>query len=286
MAYNTRPNKVLEITNSGGVALGVQNYLPYPVMMDIYGYAKFDYVMVDMEHTRVDFSSMENIVRACECSDITAVFRVGSLEPAIIRACVEAGGKGVVVPHIKNGREAADAVAFSHFNPGGSVGGGGALGTCPAVRHSNFGLDNYYEYRQWINENFMTIVLFEDFSAFENWEEILEQLTPGRDGIGFGLGDLSFSLLRKGEPDRAKEIIGQYAPVITKAAKERGLVQQSMRWPFPDPRGLEALAEEGVNMLLTFPDNAWFCGVATDAVNHARGAGDPAELFATPAMKS
>ena len=285
MAYNTRSNKVLEITNNGGVALGVQSYLPYPVMMDIYGFAKFDYVMMDMEHTRVDLSAMENVVRACDCSDMTVVFRVGSLEPSIIRACVEVGGKGVVVPHIKSGKEAADAVAFSHFNPGGSVNGGGALGMCPAVRHSNFGLDDYNEYRRWINENFMTIVLFEDFSAFENWEEILDQLTPGRDGIGFGLGDLSFSLLRKDEPDRAKEIIGKYAPVITKAAKGRGLIQQSMRWPFPNPEGLVKLAEEGVNMLLTFPDNAWFGGVAVDAINQARGIDKRAELFATPAMK-
>ena len=284
MTYNTRPNKVLEITNSGGVALGVQNYIPYPTMMEVYGFAKFDYVMVDMEHTRVDYSAMENIIRACDCSDMTAVIRVGSLDPSIIRACIEVGAKGVVIPHIKNGKEAADAVAFSHFNPGGTVSGGGAMGMCPAVRHSNFGLDNYNDYRNWINENFITIVLLEDRSALENWEEILDQLTPGRDGIGFGLGDLGYSLLQKGEPDQAKEIVDKYLPVITKAAKERGLIQQSMRWPFPGPEGLEKLAEEGVNMLLTFPDIGWFGGIAAESINHARGSGKT-EVFVPSTMK-
>ena len=285
MSYNTRPNKVLEIINNGGVALGVQNYLPFPIMMEVYGFAAYDYVMVDMEHTRVDFSAMENIIRACDCSGMTAVIRVGSLEPSVIRACVEVGAKGVVVPHIKNAGEAADAVAFCHFNPGGTVSGGGALGMCPAVRHSNFGLDDYNEYRHWINENFMTIVLFEDREAFENWEEILDQLTPGRDGIGFGLGDLNFSLIRKGEPDRAKEIVEKYVPVITKAANERKLIQQSMRWPFPDSAGLEKLAAEGVNMLLTFPDIAWFGGIAAKAINDARGGGSAAEVFIPSTMK-
>ena len=285
MIYNTRPNKVLEIINSGGVALGVQSYLPFPSMIEVYGFAKFDYIMMDMEHTRVDYSSMENIVRACDCSGMTVVFRVDKLDPSMIRYCTEVGAKGVVVPHVKNGREAADAVAFSHFNPGGTIGGGGALGMCPAVRHANFGLDDYAEYRNWINENFMTIVLFEDREAFENWEEILDQLTPGRDGIGFGLGDLNYSLQRMGEPDRAKEIVDKYVPVITKAAHERRLIQQSMRWPFPDPAGLEKLADEGVNMLLTFPDIAWFGGVAVDAINNARGSADSPGVFIPSTMR-
>lgn len=71
MSYSTRDNKILNITRAGGVALGVQSYLHYPIMMDMYGIAGFDYVMIDMEHTRVDFSNMEDLVRACEANDIT-----------------------------------------------------------------------------------------------------------------------------------------------------------------------------------------------------------------------
>lgn len=271
MAYNTRENKILKRINEGGVALGVQNYLPFGIMMDIYGQGGFDYIMIDMEHTRVDFSMMENVVRACEANDLTPIFRVGKNDPMLIRSCVEIGGKGVVVPHIKNGEDARNAVAYCHFNPTGTNDNGGELGMCPAVRHSNFGLDNYPEYRAWINENFMTIVLFEDLCALENWEEILDELKPGRDGIGFGMGDLSFSLLKKGEPDHSKEILAKYVPVIQKAAKERGLIQQNMIWPGPDPEGMKKLAEEGTNMALTFPDNAWFAQVAGEYVKKARG---------------
>jgi len=286
MAYNTRQNRILEITRKGGCAIGVQSYIPFPVMMDLYGYAKFDYVMMDMEHTRVDMSAMENVVRACDGSDLTVIFRVGKLDQPLIRACVEIGAKGVVVPHIKSGEEAADAVAFSHFNPDGVVGGGGELGMCPAVRHSNFGLDDYVEYRNFINENFMTIVLFEDLEAFNNWEEILDKLTPGRDGIGFGLGDLGFSLLRKGEPDRAKEIVDKYVPIISKAAMERGLMQQGMRWPFPDPAGQKKLYEEtGINVLLSFPDLGWFGGAAVEAVNKARGINEAVDQYRPSTMK-
>ena len=271
MSFNTRENNILKITRSGGVALGVQCYLPYPIMMDMYGMAGYDYIMVDMEHTRVDFSRMEDVVRACDCNGLTPIFRVGKNDPMLIRTCVEIGGKGIVVPHIKNAQDAADAVAFCHFNPTGTVRNGGALGMCPAVRHSNFGLDNYPEYREWINENFCTIVLFEDLCALENWESILDELTPGRDGIGFGMGDLSFSLLKKGEPDRSKEILDKYVPVIQKAAKERNLIQQNMIWPGPDQEQMKKLAEDGTNMILTFPDNAWFTEVASEVVKKARG---------------
>lgn len=268
--YKTRENNILKRINAGEAALGVQNYLPFPIVMDMYGEAGYDYIMIDMEHTRVDYMQMEDLVRACECNNLTPIFRVGKNDPMLIRACVEIGGKGVVVPHIKNGEDAKNAVAYCHFNPTGTNDGGGALGMCPAVRHSHFGKD-YVDYREWINENFMTIVLFEDLEALENWEDILDELKPGRDGIGFGMGDLSFSLLRKGEPDTSKEILAKYVPVIQKAAKERGLIQQNMIWPGPDVEQMKKLAEEGTNMILTFPDNAWFSDVAGEVVKKARG---------------
>lgn len=276
MSYKTRENKIIKKVKEGDIALGVQCYLHYPIMMDMYGQAGYDYVMLDMEHTRVDFSNMEDLVRACEANDLTPIFRVGKNDPYYIRACIEIGAKGVVVPHVKNAEDARKAVEYSHFNPTGANGGGGALGMCPAVRHSNFGLDNYPAYREWINENFSTIVLFEDLSALEDWEGILDELVPGRDGIGFGMGDLSFSLLKKGEPDNSKEILGKYVPVIQKAAKERGLLQQNMIWDQenmlgPDEEECKKLAAEGTNVILTFPDNAWFTKVAGDVIRRARG---------------
>ena len=60
-------------------------------------------------------------------------------------------------------------------------------------------------------------------------------------------------------------------PVIQKAAKERGLIQQNMIWPGPDTEQMKKLAEEGTNMILTFPDNGWFTQVAADVVKKARG---------------
>ena len=276
MAYNTRENKIITRTKAGNVALGVQCYLHYPIMMDMYGWAGYDYVMLDMEHTRVDFSNMEDLVRACESNDITPIFRVGKNDPFLIRSCIEIGGKGVVVPHIKNGEDARKAVAYSHFNPNGNVGGGGELGMCPAVRHSNFGLDNYPDYREWINENLSTFVLFEDLSALEDWEAILDELVPGRDGIGFGMGDLGFSLLKKDEKVDPNEVLSKYVPVIQKAAHERGLLQQNMIWDIPNMLGpdheeIQKCLEQGTNVILTFPDNAWFAKVAGDALKKARG---------------
>ena len=59
--------------------------------------------------------------------------------------------------------------------------------------------------------------------------------------------------------------------MIQKAAKERGLIQQNMIWPGPDTEQMKQLAEDGTNMILTFPDNAWFTQVAGDVVKKARG---------------
>lgn len=289
MAYSEKKNNIIERVKAGDLAIGIQNYLPFPVMMDMYGMGKFDYVMIDMEHTRVNFSDMENIVRACECANITPIFRVGKNDPMLIRSCIEIGGMGVVVPHIKSAEDAKNAVEYSHFNPTGYKYGGGALGMCPAVRHSNFGLDNYPEYREYINENVSTFVLFEDYCALENWEEILDQLTPGRDGIGFGMGDLMWSMKKKGEPDNVKEILGEYVPKIAKAACERGLLQQNMIWPAPTPERVKELVAAGTNVILTLPDNAWFAEEAAKYVATARGIKGAGNDFIPPSadeMKS
>ena len=114
-------------------------------------------------------------------------------------------------------------------------------------------------------------MLFEDLSALENWESILDQLQPGRDGVGFGMGDLSYSLMRKDEPDRSAELLAKYVPVIRKEVKERGLLQQNMIWPGPDEEGLKKLAEEGTNVILTLPDSAWFAEATGQYVRKARG---------------
>jgi hypothetical protein len=58
-----------------------------------------------------------------------------------------------------------------------------------------------------------------------------------------------------------------------------------MRWPFPGPDGLKSLAEEGVNMLLTFPDIAWFGGIAIDAIQGAHGIKEQAKPFVPSTMK-
>ena len=261
--YNTRSNKVLDITSQGGVAAGVQCYLHQPVMMDIWGRAGFDYVMLDMEHALVNYETMEDLVRACECNDMAPFFRVPANDPTWIRYCMDCGGKGVIIPHIMDGEDARRAVAYSHYNPGGTVHGDGALGMANINRHSNFGIDSYDEFRQWINGNFSTILLLEDESAFRNWEAILDELTPGRDGIGFGKGDLRYSMMTAdGSTEAADEIIREYVPKIMAAAKERGLMVQGMVWPFPDAEGMQKLAEQGMNMIVTAADVKWLTETA------------------------
>ena len=90
------------------------------------------------------------------------------------------------------------------------------------------------------------------------------------------MGDLAFSLLKKDEKVNPNEILGQYVPKIQKAAKERGLLQQNMIWDIPnmlapDAEEVKRNLEQGTNVFLTFPDNAWFAKTAEDALKKMRG---------------
>jgi 4-hydroxy-2-oxoheptanedioate aldolase len=54
----TRPNRVLEALAKGETPLGMQMYSRSEDLSEIVGYTGFDFVMIDMEHSRVNPETM------------------------------------------------------------------------------------------------------------------------------------------------------------------------------------------------------------------------------------
>ena len=158
----------------------MQMYSHDPDLIEIVGYAGFDFVMIDMEHSRVNPETMVMLIRCAEASGLTPLVRVGENNATLIRSCVESGAKGVFVPHITNGEGARKALDASAIPPEGKC------GMCPAVRGSYYSQDAWEEYMAYSNENVMFIPLLEDVGAIDNAEEIISLLKPGTDAVGLG----------------------------------------------------------------------------------------------------
>ena len=251
--YKARPNNILEAHRRGKVAFGVFLQSHSKEVIEVAAYAGFDFVLIETEHCRTNTETMLDMVRTCDAADITPIVRVDELNRAKIRAAVEAGARGVMIPHIMSPEDARIAVRACHYAPEGDC------GICAVIRSARYEEETYDEYTEWANKNISTHILLEDVSAIEQVEAILDELTPGRDTIHIGLGDIAGSLAKPGEKvNWSPEYCKQASEKVIRLAKERGIAVGGMTWPpgVSNLQGAKNAVDQGKTMILTFPDVA------------------------------
>ncbi len=262
-----KPNKVLEALKNNVTPLGMQMYSHDPDLIEIVGYAGFDYVKIDMEHSRVNPETMVMLIRTCEACGLTPFVRVPENNPALIRSCVESGALGVVVPHIKTVQEAKAALDALRYPPEGKC------GMCPAIRGSYYSQEAWEEYMAYSNENVMFIPLLEDVEGIENAHEIISLLKPGTDAVGLGLGDIANSLLaKKGEKVQWQHpyLKEAFDKVLT-ITKEKDIPIMGMAWPKADAQSAKAVIASGTKILLFFPDTHFWAEMCRNIIKEIRG---------------
>ena len=262
-----KPNKVLERLKKNETPLGMQMYSHDPDLIEIVGYTGFDFVMIDMEHSRVNPETMVNCIRAAEASGLSPLIRVSENNPSLLRAAVESGAQGIIVPHVLNAEQARRALDAMRYPPEGKC------GICPSIRAANFSQAGWEEYMEHSNKQTMFIPLLEDIRGIENAEEIIAQLKPGVDAVGVGFGDLSHSFLTQ----PGQKVDWQH-PYLTEAfdkvlaiSKSRGIPVIGMPWPEATPECSKASIDKGLKILLYFPDQHLFYNLCLDIVRAVKG---------------
>ena len=158
--------------------------IPHPGAVDLIGAAGYDFVIVDAEHVMVNPETLENMIRAAECANITPLVRVGGVQPDAILRALDAGAQGIVVPHVSSKSEAEQIVAAARYHPLGNRGISGG-------RTTGFGTLSLPEYFERANREIMVVVMIEDKEGVEQLESILS--VPGIDLVLEGAVDLSQS---------------------------------------------------------------------------------------------
>ena len=99
-------------------------------LIEIVGYSGFGFVTIDMEHCLVNPETMVNCIRSAETSGPTPIVRVTENNPGLIRAAVESGALGIIVPHVLSAEQAHKALDAMRYPPEGKC------GICSSVRAS------------------------------------------------------------------------------------------------------------------------------------------------------
>ena len=184
-----------------------------PAFVEVVGHAGYDFAILDMEHGPTDFSALQNLIRAAECSGILPIVRVSKLDEVCIARALDVGAKGVQVPQIESAEEAVRAVEYAKYSPDGN------RGVCRFVRAANYSATDRFEYFREANRN-LVILQLEGCKPLEDIDAILE--VKGCDIIFIGPYDLSQSLGVAGQVDHP--LVEEKMSYIVDKATAKGVV--------------------------------------------------------------
>lgn len=183
-----------------------------PAFIESTGNVGFDFIVLDLEHGPVSLEHLQNLIRAAEITGLYPIVRTPPGNLHMIGAVQDIGARGILVPQVKDAREAMAVVKAARFFPKGERGLNGA------VRAANYSFLDGREFLNRSNENTLIIQL-EGKEALTNLDEILR--VPHIDIFFIGPYDLSQSLGVPG--DIHHPIVIENMQKIVQKAKARGL---------------------------------------------------------------
>ncbi len=196
------------------LSIGSWLTIPHQAVVEVLSTAGFEWLAIDMEHSPINAETIMNLIGHIQGNDMQALVRVSKNEEVPIKSVLDAGADGVIVPMIKNKKEAIEAVNYVKYPPIGKRGVG-------LNRAQKYGTA-FDTYQKWVKNHAVVIAQIEHIEAVNNLEEIFS--VPGIDGIIVGPYDLSASMGYPGEYDRqdVKEALERIDIIAKKLNKPLG----------------------------------------------------------------
>ena len=172
-----------------------------PALVEMAGFAGFDFIIIDNEHGPCSIETTENLVRAAWAAGIPPIVRVSGANPKEILRTLDIGAAGIQVPQINTADKARVAVDAAKYPPVGS------RGVAFSNRAAGFGFFGGAEHLKASNEKTVVVTHIETAEAVKNLDEMLA--VPGIDVMFIGPNDLSVSMGYEGNynhPDMQKVI--------------------------------------------------------------------------------
>jgi 2-dehydro-3-deoxyglucarate aldolase len=158
---------------------------------EILGAAGYEWVVIETEHTAIDVSEVLPLIAALEGAGTIPLVRLAWNDPIQMKAVLDSGAAGVLVPNVRSAAEARQAVVGAKYPPLGERGVG-------LARAQGYGR-TFTGYIERANEDSLLILQVEHVDAVECIEGIVA--TEGIDGVFIGPYDLSMSMGLPGQID-------------------------------------------------------------------------------------
>jgi 4-hydroxy-2-oxoheptanedioate aldolase len=182
-------NRVREIWDGGGQAVGAWLQIGGALSAETIAGCGFDTVVIDLQHSLIDFSTCAAMLLAIEKQGVEPIVRMHWNEPAAIMKILDAGAYGVVAPMIETAEEARAFADCLHYPPHGKRSWGPRR---PLIRYGR-------DYAAQASASVVSMAMIETRRGLDNLDAILA--VDGLDGIFIGPADLALALGRAPRAD-------------------------------------------------------------------------------------
>jgi 4-hydroxy-2-oxoheptanedioate aldolase len=104
--------------------------LPTRATIECYAVAGFDFLVLDLEHSATDLSTLSLLIAACRSTGVASIVRIEADAAHQLTRVLDMAPDGVMVPGIRSASEAELVVQGARYYPGGR------RGLAPIVRHA------------------------------------------------------------------------------------------------------------------------------------------------------
>ncbi len=248
-------NRVKHILKEKGKVSAAWLHMASNISAEILANAGFDVLVIDAEHSPVDYQTILSMCQAIKGTGAVPFARVPWNDLIAIKKVYDCGVMGISVPYVRTAEEARKAVYRCKYPPRGIRGIAGSPRAC------GYGM-NRGQYMQRADEENLVMVAIETPESIDEIEEMLK--IEDLDGIFIGPMDMSTSMGIRGQFDHEdfKANIKRIEDLVVPSDKFLATVANNAE-------AAQALYDKGYNLII----------MMSDAVDLAKLAAKTVETF-------
>lgn len=185
-----------EKLEKGKFVLGTWCEIPSPELTNVLAKAGLDFIIIDMEHGVMDFTTCSRMVIAAEVEGCSPLVRVCRNDESDILRALETAPEGVIIPHIESVEDRDRAINYIKFSPAGK------RSLNPYTRAGGYHCSKDFTRQQ--NKNLFCGLIVEGKNGILALEKILDNKEV--DLIYIGTYDISLALGIPGDTGNKKVI--------------------------------------------------------------------------------